>query len=93
MSLSVKYESDLYFALLRGMQVDIDVVPAGIQVTQSVEKWLKVSLPVLSNAFQTAVCGAFFMAAAAPKLLLPGYNRLACCFNKRGWFGGRRGEE
>ena len=44
------------------------------------------------------VCGASFMAAAAPKPLLPGCNRLACCFNKRGWFGGheeerQRGEE
>lgn len=29
-------------------------------------------------------------AAAAPKPLLPGYNRLVCCFNKRGRFWGVR---
>lgn len=43
------------------------------------------------NAFQTSVRGASFTAAAAPKALLPG-NILACCFNKRGWFGGHEEE-
>lgn len=43
------------------------------------------------NAFQTSVRGASFTAAAAPKPLLPG-NILACCFNKRGWFGGHEEE-
>lgn len=35
------------------------------------------------------------MAAVAPEPLLPGYNRLACCFNKRGRFWGvkRRSDE
>lgn len=91
MTLIIKYESDhLYFAVLRGMQVSIALVSLSIQVTQTAEKWPKVSLPLfqLSNTFQTAVCGASFMAAATPKLLLPGYNRLACCFNKRGRFLG-----
>lgn len=57
----------------------------------------EVAKSLQSNAFQTAVCarvcvrGASFMAAAAPKPLLPG-NTLACCFNKRGWFGGHKEE-
>lgn len=91
-TLIFKYDSNmLYICSLEG---HVGKFPKASRFRQRAEKWPNVSVPLfqLSNPFQMAGCGASFMAAVAPEPLLPGYNRLACCFNKRGRFGGWKEE-